>query len=78
MPDAMDRVQQHAADLNDDALRRHRQQQAQRAGLSECERLDCREPIRPERTARGARLCDECQEEQDKRDVHFATWARRR
>lgn len=77
MPDAMDRVQQHAADLNEDALKRHAQRNSGRVGLSHCERLDCREPIEPKRTALGARLCAECQVEHDKRSAHFAVWARR-
>lgn len=77
MPDAMDRIQEFNDDHVADSLKRHQSQRPARAGLSCCETLDCREPIREQRTAQGARLCDDCQQEHDKRNVHFAAWARR-
>ena len=76
MTDAMDRCQQFNDDAVADALKRHASRPQPR-GLTHCEVADCREPIRPERTALGARLCDECQEEDDKRSAHFARWRQR-
>jgi len=77
MPDAMDHVQAHVEALTRTALEQHAQRTTARPGLPRCERHDCGEPIEPVRTARGARLCLECQEEHDKRNAHFAVWARR-
>jgi hypothetical protein len=76
MPDAIDRLQEFNDDHVADSLQRHAQRR-EMAGRTHCERLDCKEPIRPERTAKGAQLCDECQEEETKRNAHFARWARR-
>lgn len=78
MPDAMDHVQANVEQMTQSALEKHTRRTAVRPGLTACERHDCGEPIEPPRTARGARLCLECQEEQDKRDAHFAVWARGR
>lgn len=76
MPDAMDQVQ----DFNDahvaDSLKRHASRPRE-IGRTQCERLDCREPIAAVRTVLGAQLCEECQEEEDKRNIHFATWRQR-
>lgn len=76
MPDAMDRCQQYNIDAVDDAQRR-RASASPAAGLAACERLDCGEPINPERTALGARLCMECQGEADARDAHFRALGKR-
>lgn len=76
MPDAMDAVQQFAADATDDALRRH-QARPVVAGRTTCANLDCGEPIGPARTALGAQLCMECQREHEARSAHFRTWGRR-
>lgn len=72
----MDRCQQFNDDVVADALARLASK-ARSAGLSECERLDCGEPINPERTALGARLCMECQHEADAQAAHFRAWSRR-
>jgi hypothetical protein len=77
MPDAMDQCQQFNDDQTEDALRRHADR-ARPVGLSHCERSDCREPIKPERTALGARLCMECQHEEEAREAHFRGWKRPR
>lgn len=76
MPDAMDRVQQHAADLASDALAVHATR-PQVAGRTECANLDCGEPILPARTALGAQLCLDCQQGEEARAAHFTTWGRR-
>lgn len=76
MPDAMDAVQQLAADHVDDALKRH-QARSIMTGRSTCANLDCGEPIGRERTILGAQLCMECQREHDGRAAHFRTWGRR-
>lgn len=78
MTDIIDKAQQLAMDHAETSLRRHQSVHPLRPGLTACERSDCREPIRSERTAQGARLCDECQVEHDKRNAHFAVWARPR
>lgn len=52
MPDAMDRVQQHAQDMTADALAEHARRPVA-AGRTHCGNLDCREPIAPERWARS-------------------------
>jgi RNA polymerase-binding transcription factor DksA len=71
MPDAMDRVQQYADDLNADALAQHARRPVQTG------RMDCGEPILPARTALGALLCMECQRAEEARAAHFSTWRRR-
>lgn len=76
MPDAMDRVQQHAQDLNADALAAHTQRQVD-IGRTECINLDCGEAIAPPRTAMGAQRCIDCQTEHEARAAHFAAWGRR-
>lgn len=76
MPDAMDRVQQHAQDLASDALQAHANR-PRLPGLDFCEVLDCGEPITPTRTAMGARLCLDCQKAEEARAAHFAQWGRR-
>jgi hypothetical protein len=76
MPDAMDRVQQHAEDLASDALAAHARR-PRPVGLTSCENLDCREPIAAARTAMGARLCLDCQREEEGRAAHFDRWRRR-
>lgn len=76
MPDAMDRVQQYAADLNADALAQHARRPVQ-AGRTHCANLDCGEPILPARTALGALLCMECQRAEEAQAVHQAAWRRR-
>lgn len=76
MPDAMDRVQQHAEDLASDALQAHALRPRQ-PGLTACENADCREPIAAARTALGARLCLDCQREEEGWAAHFAAWGRR-
>ena len=70
MADAMDAAQDFNLAHVEDALRRHAQRQ-RTTGLTCCEVSDCREPIRPERTALGARLCDECQDEDDRRRAAY-------
>lgn len=76
MPDAMDRVQQHAQDLNAAALTAHAQRPVV-AGRVACINLDCGQPIASARTALGAVRCVECQTEHESRDAHFAAWGRR-
>lgn len=76
MPDAMDRVQQHAQDLADDALIAH-VQRPRPVGRDTCENVDCREGIGAARQALGARLCLDCQHEEEARLAHFKTWGRR-
>jgi len=76
MPDAMDRVQQHAQDLNSDALAEHARRPVVQ-GRTHCAQQDCGEPIAPARMALGAQLCLDCQHEQEARDAHFAKWGRR-
>ena len=76
MPDAMDRVQQHAAEINADALAMH-QRRARPLGRDYCANLDCGEPILPARTALGAQLCMDCQRGEEARAAHFETWGRR-
>lgn len=76
MTDAMDALQDYNDQRIDDALKRHAARPRPQ-GLTHCEVADCREAIRPERTALGARLCEECQEEEDKRNAHFARWRQR-
>lgn len=75
MPDAMDRVQQHAQDLTADALdapaRRPRP-----LGLAFCEDEACGEPVSPERQALGARLCLDCQHATEARATKFGTGRR--
>jgi len=78
MPDAMDRLQNFNDDHVADSLKRHTTQHTRRPGLTQCERLDCREAISPERTAQGAQRCDECEEEHQLRNSQLAPWARRR
>lgn len=75
MPDAMDAIQERALREQDEIVA-HRPQQVS-AGRTHCIRVDCREPIAPQRTALGARLCMDCQQEQDARDAHVRTWSRR-
>ncbi|WP_303749531.1 TraR/DksA C4-type zinc finger protein [Stenotrophomonas pigmentata] len=78
MPDAMDHLQTFNDEHVQDSIKRHQAHQHARAGRTHCERLDCGEPIRPERTAQGAQRCDECEEEHQRRNAHFAPWARQR
>lgn len=76
MPDAMDRVQQHAQDLTADALAAH----AKRAvvvGRTHCINVDCGEAIAPARTTMGAQRCVVCQTEHEARAAHFAAWGHR-
>lgn len=61
MPDAMDRVQQHADDLTTDALARHQRQHAARPGRDVCAHDWCGTMITSQRQALGAQLCFECQ-----------------
>ena len=61
MPDAMDRVQQHAEDLNADALAAHQRTLPRGPGRQFCADEGCGEPIAPARQAMGATLCLECQ-----------------
>lgn len=76
MPDAMDRVQQHAQDVAADALAKHASRAAQ-AGRTHCANLDCEADIAPARTALGAQLCLECQQAEEAQAVHLGTWRRR-
>lgn len=76
MPDAMDVVQQLAADHAEDALRRH-QSRPVVAGRRTCANLDCAEPIAPARTALGAQLCLACQKADEAQAAHFDRWRRR-
>lgn len=78
MPDAMDKLQAFNDDHVQDSISRHQSNSAARAGRAYCERLDCGEPIRPERTRQGAQRCDECEAEHQIRNAHFAPWARQR
>lgn len=75
MPDAMDAVQQLAADHVDDALKRHRSRPVA-AGRTTCANLDCGEPIAPTRTALGAQLCLACQKADEAQAAHFNRWRR--
>lgn len=74
MPDAMDRVQQHAQDLTADALAEHARRNPIKQGLQFCEDEQCGEPITPVRQANGARLCLDCQKAAEARAVHQQTW----
>lgn len=76
MPDAMDRVQQHAADMAGDALKAHATR-PRLVGRTHCENADCGESIDPCRTELGARLCIDCQREDEARGAQFRTWSRR-
>lgn len=76
MPDAMDRVQQHAADITSDALQAHAQR-TQLPGRSTCANLDCGEPISDARRGMGAQLCLDCQRAEEAAGVHFKTWRQR-
>lgn len=78
MPDAMDRVQQHAEDLTAEALAAHARRHPPRPGLQFCEDEQCGEPIAPVRQANGARLCLDCQIAAEARGVHLRAWAGRR
>lgn len=78
MPDNMDRLQDFNEDHVQDSLRRHRAQRTAVIGRGHCERLDCGEEIRPERTAQGAQRCDECEDEHQRRNAQLAPWARQR
>ena len=75
MPDAMDRVQQHAQDLTADSLDAHARR-PRPVGLAFCEDEACGEPVSPERQALGARLCLECQSTAEAKASHFGTWRR--
>lgn len=76
MPDAMDRVQQHAQDLTADALDAHARR-PRPLGLAFCEDEACGEPVTPERQALGARLCLDCQRAAEAHAAHFSRWGRR-
>lgn len=76
MPDAMDRVQQHAQDMTADALAEHARRPVV-AGRTHCGNLDCGEPIAPARIALGAQLCLDCQQAEEAARVHQAAWRRR-
>ena len=76
MPDAMDRVQQHAEDAACDALAAHALR-VQRPGRTTCANLDCGADIAPVRTALGAQLCLDCQHSEEAAAAHFKTWGRR-
>lgn len=78
MPDAMDRVQQHAEDLTSDALAAHARRHPPRPGLPYCEDEGCGQAIAPARQAIGARLCLDCQTAAEARAVHQRAWAGRR
>ncbi len=64
MPDAMDRVQQHAQDMVDDAMRA-RDGKSQLPGRDTCASLDCELDISPQRKAIGAQLCIDCQRDEE-------------
>ena len=70
MPDAMDRVQQHAEDVACDAPAAHALR-AQEPGRTTCANVDCGADIAPVRTALGAQLCMDCQLADEARAVHF-------
>lgn len=76
MPDAMDRVRQHAQDVAADALAKHASRPVL-PGRAYCANLDCEADIAPARTALGAQLCLECQQAEEARRVHQQTWMRR-
>ena len=69
MPDAMDRVQQHAEDLNADALAAHQRTLPRGPGRQFCEDEACGE-------AMGATLCIDCQTASEARAAHFTAWRR--
>lgn len=77
MPDLMDRVQQHAADLADDALAAHHLGLPAKPGRDMCADPDCGEPISQQRKALGAQLCLACQRAAEARDAHIRTWRSR-
>lgn len=76
MPDHMDAVQQHAADLASDALSAHARR-PRPAGLTHCEQLDCGAAIEPQRTAMGAQRCIDCQREHEASTAHLTAGRRR-
>lgn len=76
MPDAMDRVQQHAEDLNADALAAHQRTLPRGPGRQFCEDEACGEAISPARQAMGATLCIDCQTASEARAAHFTAWRR--
>ena len=76
MPDLMDAVQQHAADMASDALTAHAQR-PRLAGRATCAHLDCGAGIDPPRTAMGAQRCMDCQREHEAQSAHFMAWGRR-
>lgn len=73
MPDAMDRVQQHALDSAADALARHADRR-QPVGRTMCANLDCGEPISDYRRQAGAQLCLECARLEEAAAVHQRAW----
>lgn len=73
MPDAMDHVQQLAADHAADALARHADRSTP-AGRSTCANLDCAEPINQVRRDMGAQLCLECAQAEEAAAAHQRVW----
>lgn len=76
MPDAMERVQQHAEDVVSDALTAHALRPRQ-PGRTTCANLDCCDVISTERTALGAQLCIDCLRAEEAQAAHFNAWGRR-
>ena len=76
MPDAMDRVQQHAEDLNADAVAAHQRRVPRGPGLQFCADEACGEAISPARQAMGAMLCIDCQTAAEARASKFGTGRR--
>lgn len=73
MPDAMERVQQFAADHAADSLARHADR-AKPPGRHTCANLDCGEPISDTRRGLGAQLCMDCAQAEEAAAVHQRTW----
>lgn len=73
MPDAMDHVQQLAADHAADSLARHADRE-QRVGRSHCANLDCGEPVSDVRRKLGAQLCLDCAQAEEAVAVHHRVW----
>ena len=76
MPDAMDHMQA-LNDVHVENALQHHANRPKRAGLAECENIECGDDISPDRQAMGARLCVACQTAEEAQGAHFRQWWRR-
>lgn len=73
MPDELDRVQAITELHLQNAIDTHARRPVS-AGLSNCEDVECGEPITAQRQEMGARLCIDCQRAEEARAAHFRSW----